>query len=376
MSDVVGPRPVEVGIDLTGASAVSSGVRTRAEAMIRALAASPDQVRLHLTADDPWVAELAEELRLCVRVTPSSRLGRLLGTRRRVRRFVREHHLDVVQLEAPPVPRASGAPLIFSLHDIRYLDYPLRDERSAFGLYQRLGLGRWARRADRVLALTDTMRQRFIDELGVQPGRVLTVPPGRPPAASIKRDGHESGELATRYVLCLGHLEARKNLRVVVEATGEGSWPADVDVIFAGRDEGQGGRLHELASQQPRGTCRFIGPVSDEERDALLEGALAVALPSRVEGFGMVALEANAAGTPVLAARESALPEVVGTEEALLAWDDPAAWAEAVRRLAQDERWRDGILSAQRAWMERFSWDRSAELLLGVYTSLAAGEMR
>jgi glycosyltransferase involved in cell wall biosynthesis len=371
MTSAPSDGPLQVGIDLTGTSAVASGVRTRAEAMIRELAAQPDRVALHLLADDPWAVALGDELGLCVAHAPSTRLRRLLGSGRRVRRFIRSHHLDLVQLEAPPVPRPHGVPVVFSLHDIRYLDQPLSEERSLFGLYQRWGLGRWARRSSCVLALTDTMRDRYVAELRVPPERVLTVPPGRPPAPA-RGDAPRPTDVPTeRYVLCLGHLEQRKNLDVVLAASADPSWPSDVVVIVAGRDEGAGRRLKMAASLLPAGRCRFVGAVSDHQRDTLLGDALVVALPSRIEGFGLVALEANAAGAPVLAAQQSALPEVVGVQASLLRWDDPTQWAGAVGRIATDASWRTELVAAQRQWMDRFSWSRSGELLLDRYDALA-----
>ena len=372
MSERDVPQPLDVGIDLTGTSPVASGVRTRAESMIRELAGHPGRVRLHLLADDDWAVALGKELGLCSTRAPSSRLRRLLGTGRRVRRFAAAHQLDVVQLEAPPVPWPVRVPVVFSLHDIRYLDQPLRKERSAYGLYQRFGLGRWARRSSCVLALTDTMGARFVSELRVPPERVLTVAPGRPtaPAATDSRRG--AAESDGRYVLCLGHLEQRKNLGVVVDAAGEASWPSDVSVLLAGRDEGERASLELRARALPANRCRFLGEVSDARRDALLRGALVVALPSIIEGFGLVALEANAAGSPVLAARQSALPEVVGVDAALLASDDPAEWADAVSRIARDEQWRTELVEAQGRWMSRYRWDRSTDLLLDRYATLGA----
>jgi glycosyltransferase involved in cell wall biosynthesis len=361
-----------VGIDLTGMSTIASGVRTRAEGMIRSLAARPDELRLHLLTDDPWGAGLGSELGLCVQRSRSSRFARLVSTRRRVRSFIAEHQLDAVQLEAPPVPVRPGAPLLFSLHDIRYLDQPLHEERSIFGLYQRFGLGRWARRSDCVLALTETMRLRFIDELHAEPNRVLTVPPGLPPFTACRSGGGATEVSPEPFVLCLGHLEARKNLAVVVAAAGDGAWPEGVALIIAGRDEGEGDRLRMMASRLPDERCQFVGAVSDDVRDDLLRTALVVAIPSTIEGFGMVALEATAAGAPILAARASALPEVVGTDATLLEAEDPRAWADAVAKMVTDPCWREEILSSQRTWMARFSWDRSAELLVGAYRAAVA----
>ncbi len=82
-------------------------------------------------------------------------------------------------------------------------------------------------------------------------------------------------------------------------------------------------------------TTTFLGPVSEGDKWWLLAHAEIVAVPSLLEGFGIVALEAILAGTPVLVADTSALPEVVGNPLAVLPPDDHEAWSQRIRELAR-----------------------------------------
>jgi glycosyltransferase involved in cell wall biosynthesis len=364
-------QPVRVGIDLTGMSGVPSGVRTRADAMIRALSALPDQVELHLLSSQPWVTQLASDLDLCMHRSPDPTIfGRLTGTSARVRGFVWQCDLEVVQIEAPPVPRNGGVPIVYSLHDLRGLDVPMHSLRSLSGLNQRFTVARSAKRASIVLALTQYMGRQFADRLAIDQSKVVVVPPGqpiRPPSGSDEA----ALQIPGPYVLCLGHLEARKNLEVMVAAAADPAWPEEVLLVLAGRDGGRQAELMAQANASPKPRCHFVGSVSETDKWDLIAGSLAVAIPSTIEGFGIVALEANVGGSPVLAADASALPEVVGTGDALLPWNSPSRWAEEVARLASSAEWRTTVWNKQTEWMARFSWATSASHLASVYRSLA-----
>lgn len=92
-----------------------------------------------------------------------------------------------------------------------------------------------------------------------------------------------------------------------------------------------------------------------------MAGALALVMPSRFEGFGMVAAEAMAAGVPVVAARVDALPDVLGPDGGVLVPpEDAAATADAVARLLDEPRRRAALSAAARVRARRYSWERVA----------------
>jgi len=107
----------------------------------------------------------------------------------------------------------------------------------------------------------------------------------------------------------------------------------------------------------------FLGVVGDAERKALFSGARMLLMPSRFEGFGMVAAEAMAAGVPVIAADVGSLPEVIGGRESgiLVPPRDPVALAGAVERLLADTGERARLSRGARDSAERFRWTAIAE---------------
>ncbi|HEY8484889.1 MAG TPA: glycosyltransferase family 4 protein [Longimicrobiales bacterium] len=120
---------------------------------------------------------------------------------------------------------------------------------------------------------------------------------------------------------------------------------------------------------------RMLGSVSDAERLALLAGATLAVMPSRFEGFGLVAAEAMAAGVPLVATTAGALPEVVGPPEGgiLVPPDDPNALAAAVAQLLDSPEQRAALSqSARRRASAHFSWDVVAQQHLEFIRRIAA----
>lgn len=109
--------------------------------------------------------------------------------------------------------------------------------------------------------------------------------------------------------------------------------------------------------------------VDDAALAALYRGAVALLVPSRSEGFGLVVLEAMASGTPVIAVDRPPLPEVVGDAGILVPYDDAAAMAVAVASLTPDARAR--WIARGRARAESFTWQRAAEQVAAVLQSAA-----
>jgi glycosyltransferase involved in cell wall biosynthesis len=143
----------------------------------------------------------------------------------------------------------------------------------------------------------------------------------------------------------------------------------------AGRGKDAARLAAEAEALGVRGNVEILGPVGDAERNTLLSGASVLLMPSRFEGFGMVAAEAMAAGVPVVAAAAGSLPEVVAPPEGgvLVPPGDAGALAEAVARLLADPRRRAELSLTARASAERFRWNRIAQQHLAFLESIHTG---
>jgi len=169
------------------------------------------------------------------------------------------------------------------------------------------------------------------------------------------------------YLLHVGHLEARKNLGVLVRALG--LLPADErpELRLVGADAGSLRGLRELArATGVAGLLTHCGTIDDTALAAQFAAARAVVMPSRYEGFGLPALEGLAHDRPVLVADAGALPEVVGAAGNVLPADDAAAWARAIAATAAA-----GPEPARRLQAARYNWSSAATLQLQLWRRVA-----
>ena len=268
---------------------------------------------------------------------------------------------DVLWAPSPaPLAVSPGVPLVLTVHDLSFEHRP-----ADLGAYERLWHRaarprRLARRAERVIAVSDAVRSEAISEWGLDPERVVTVRsgPGRPPGEpGSLPDGLDPG-----FVLAVGALEPRKRPELLIEAHGRAR--ADglrAELVFAGA-----GRAPEV------GDARFLGRVDDSTLDALYAGALALACPSREEGFGFTPLEAAARGTPSVVADLAPFRETLGDSALAVPPGDPDALAAALLRLEREPGLRDRLAGSAREAAGRLSWERAARETRSVFEAAAA----
>jgi alpha-1,3-rhamnosyl/mannosyltransferase len=116
----------------------------------------------------------------------------------------------------------------------------------------------------------------------------------------------------------------------------------------------------------------MLGHVEDQEMPALYSAARALVFPSLYEGFGLPALEAMAAGTPVIASNTTGLAEVVGDAGLTVDPRSADAFADALGRVLGDDGLRDRLATAGRARAAEFTWVRTAAATAAVYREALA----
>lgn len=271
--------------------------------------------------------------------------------------------------------------VVVSVHDIAYERYPQFFPPSMVAGFRRL-VPLTIRRASAVLTLSEFSKRDLVQHYHLSPEKVVVAPCAADPIFRPVRDEarlaavrayYETGD---RFILCVGNLQPRKNLKRLIEAyvrlrragatqhrlvlVGKKAWLYD-DTFVAARESGFGEDLI------------FTDYVPDNDLVALYNAAELFVYPSIFEGFGLPPLEAMACGTPVVTSNTSSFPEVIG--DAALAVDplDAEALASAMAAVLSDADL-SARLSAQglqRAAL--FSWEETARIILNVYRRAAQG---
>jgi glycosyltransferase involved in cell wall biosynthesis len=276
-----------------------------------------------------------------------------------------------------PPPTRTGR-LVVTVHDLAFRLFPDSAPHGTRRWLERLD--RALARASRVIAVSQTTRHDLIRLYGVREEVVAVVPHGvdhrvfRPaPPESIEQTMRRFG-VDGPYLLSLGGLEPRKNLPSLIRAFARMPPDPDPTLVIAGARTAwnpQGwDSLRSALAELPEGIRRRViltGYLSEQEKVALLSGALALCYPSTYEGFGLPVLEAMACGTPVITSNVSALPEVAGDAALLVDPDDVGAIASAMDRIVGDPTLREDLRKAGLARAGEFDWlttaRRTAEVL-------------
>jgi glycosyltransferase involved in cell wall biosynthesis len=288
--------------DASSLDAAPSGSKTRLLRLAPALRARGHDVAI--VVGDPGVLDATGLPAIAFPGRPSGPLGRRLRPRALARVLASHPAPDVVVSETWPAPRVD-APLIAVVHDLRHV--------RAGGLRARIATA-WlrdaARRARRLHAVSEATRSELAAAVPEASGRIDVVPNAvvipAPSGASLPAGVREP------FVFVAGHSEPRKRWPLVARAAAELA-ARGIAVVRAGR------------GAEPHPGVTDLGIVSDDVRDALFRRATVVLAPSALEGFGLVPLEALAAGARVVASRIPAHVEVLGGAADFFDPDDRAA---------------------------------------------------
>ena len=326
-----------VAIDADVLGRQRTGDETYVENILRALPHAADGLRLAAITRRPELVpagvrpiELrarSQELRMALRVPLL--LRRL---RPQLAHFV--HSL----------PLALPCPAVLTVQDLSFeRDSSLMGARET--AIFKLVVPRSARRARRVLAISQRTKDDLVELYGLPPDKIVVTPLAADP---VFRPGGTRGE----YVLLYGSIEPRKNPLAAADAARE----AGRTLVVVGPE-----RDRALAEELRARGADVRGYVAKDELVRLVQEAAALLFPTLHEGFGLPVVEAMAAGTPVVASPDSAVREVAG--DAIAYANERELGGVLQQVLADPQRW-------IRAGLERaklHSWERAAELTVAVY---------
>jgi D-inositol-3-phosphate glycosyltransferase len=278
-----------------------------------------------------------------------------------------------------------GVPLVHSMHTMaKVKNAALADGDTPEPASRVIGEEQVVEAADVLLANTDLEAKQLINMYDAEAGRVEVVHPGvdtaifRPGSIASARAERDLADDAL-VLMFAGRIQPLKAPDVLLKAVADlvarrPDLRSRLVVPIVGGPSGSGlDHPDDLAdlSRTLRLTdvVRFVPPVSQADLAGWYAAATLVAVPSYNESFGLVAAEAQACGTPVVAAAVGGLTTVVADERSGLLLDthDPVAWSHALERVAGDAGVRATLAAGALVQAEQFTWEATAQQTLDVY---------
>ena len=279
------------------------------------------------------------------------------------------------------LPWSSPCPRVLTLHDaidqIYYSHYQ--------PWYQRLTLPNiqsefyhWIarHRAEHIITVSQYSKQDIIKHLHIPEEKITVIYEGADPrfhnavTEAQRREVRSKYKLQLPYIFYVGGWEKRKNISFLVKAFAE-SGLNGVELVLAGGKDQQLSQLLQLGeSLKINNRLRLLGWVDDTELPALYAEAVCFVYPSEYEGFGLQLCEAMAVGCPVLAARSSCLPEVLGDGGETFRLDDLKELSTLLSQLCENKNFQEDLKQRGYQKSKSYGWKDTAVATQKLYSAM------
>lgn len=298
--------------------------------------------------------------------------------------FVSSPKPDVFFSPTHYAPRFSPVPTVVSVMDLSYLYFP-----EMFNKSDLLQLRSWTaysvKKASKILTISNSSKDDIIKEYKVGKDKVVVTHLGIKNTVTLTPHIYSMSQLKAKYglsdnyLLFVGTLQPRKNIKRLIEAFEKVIKPKveshtvnDLQLIIVGRK----GWLYEEILDAPKDLgieqhVKFLENVQDDELPLFYKHALMFVLPSLYEGFGLPVLEAMKQGCPVITSNISSLPEAGGDAALYVDPEDIDDIAEKITQLVKNEKLRKELVEKGKAQVKKFSWEKTAKETLQVLEEVA-----
>ncbi len=385
---------MKIGIDITPLPPNPVGAGTYIIQLVRALAALPPVQSADMGETPPsgagrrspeFVLFAQQSGRELVGELPSERISWVVvPDLHPAKRLVWE------QIQLPFLVRSAGVDLLHSLHYTRPLILPCasvvtfhdmtfflfpelhtRAKRTYFPQAIRLS----ARRADALIAVSESTRRDALRILDIPPERITTVPNGinadfHPiEDSSVLDECRKRYHLPDEFILFVGLIEPRKNLPLLLRAYGNLIRQDDAPhLVLVGRVGWMVEQIYQLIAElNLEEKVHFTGYIPHQDLPIIYNLAKVFVYPSNYEGFGFPPLEAMACGTPVITTAVSAMLDYIGAAGLLVQPQNEQALTEAMRTLLKDSSLQEQFSQKGRQRAAEFTWQRTAIETLHIY---------
>lgn len=294
--------------------------------------------------------------------------------------LLRRMRVDVLHSPHYTMPARMPCRSVVTFCDMVFVLFP-EVHNFARRAFFRTMMRRSARRANRLIAISESTRQDVMRHMRVPGERIVAVPLAADstfcprPAVEVEAVCARYGLTPGRFILNVGVLEPRKNVPALLRAYASlGDAFPDVPLVIAGKKGWMYEEIfraaHELGFDRDSSRVRFVGHVPEDDLVPLYNGARVFVYPSRYEGFGLPVLEALQCGAPTITTNVSSMPEVAGDSALLVSPDDVEGLSGALCKVLSDDRLAQELSRRGVEQAKPFSWRRCAQETLQVYRSV------
>jgi len=277
----------------------------------------------------------------------------------------------------PPLVRCNS---VVTIHDCIHLMFPQYLPNRIALAYARASIGIAARRATRVLTVSESSKRDILRFVDTQPDKIdviynayddrFGVEPREEDVIRVR----ERFQLHDEFVLYAGNVKPHKNVERLIQAFHllRQRGLDHLKLVIIGDEVSRYAALRRAVHKhQLHQHVRFLGYLPEETLAVMYRLAGVFVFPSLYEGFGLPPLEAMASGTPVVTSNVSSLPEVAGDAAVLVDPYDPAAIADGIENVLTDERVRRELRKKGLERARQFSWEASVRRVRDIYLEAA-----
>lgn len=277
---------------------------------------------------------------------------------------------------------------IITVHDLSFLRYPEFFSLRKNFWHHALNVKKILREADKIIAISQNTKNDIIELTGVAPEKIVVIYSGvnlikREVSAEERQGFLDKHQLSGRFILYLGNIEPRKNISGIIAAfnnlktkdAAEGGQLSDLKLILAGASGWKNKKIYDVyQASLYKNDIRFLGYISQKEKDILYNISSVFVYPSFYEGFGFPPLEAMVYGLPVVCSNTSSLPEVVGSAALMVNPFKTEEIGEALEIVLTDEVVRERLINQGYERLKLFSWKKTAAQYLQVFKEVYESE--
>ncbi len=356
-----------------------SGVQHSIAHMLQALGETEGPYRFEALLPRHYTGMLEQTNIAVTRVNCGNRLQRILWEQAALPVYLkRKQPKSIYHSPGYILPRWAPGPMVATIHDLVPLQHPEWSQRESVA-YFKLALPPTLKRAQAIIAVSETVKQDILDRFPIHPGKIHVVYHGIRPGFRPIHAPQVLEAVALRYrlpgqfLLFVGNMEPRKNLEGLLQAYAllRQRSGTTAKLVVAGREAWKYQRVYQTVHTLGlTDAVQFLGYVPDEDLPALYNLATLFVFPSLYEGFGLPVLEAMACGTPAVIGNTGALPEIAGNAALLVPPHDADALATAIQQLLLNQELRHTLTAKGLERARTFSWSQAAADILHVYSTI------